>query len=316
MASISVVIPIFNSEKYLLRCFNSIMANSVFVDEIILVNDGSTDNSQQIIEAYDFGLIKTVVLKQENRGLSIARNVGIQSVTSQYFLLLDSDDYLDKEIVCKLNDILTNENFDLVSFRIQRVDESLRHLEAIKNHSEQVSTGLDMLIDYLLNKENFVAACGYLYNTLFFQSQKFSFSPGRYHEDYGLIPYVLLKARKVLSIKSFGYYYVVTPNSIMRVGSEEKEIKKAEDVIALSLDLIKNISDFSITKMQFSCLLNFVLHTMFKKIKSTNKSARKRLYDQVKIDDFIVLIKKSNIKLVLRLLIIKISPKLYGNLFT
>ena len=96
MIKISIIIPVYNAEKYLKKCIDSVINQNVESKEIILVNDGSIDNSQEIIDEYVAkypDMIKAI--KQENAGQAVARNVGIENASGEFLAFLDSDDYLE-----------------------------------------------------------------------------------------------------------------------------------------------------------------------------------------------------------------------------
>ena len=97
MVKISIVVPVYNSEKFLEKCVDSLINQTIESKEILLVNDGSTDGSQEIIDRYVSeypGMIKCV--KQENSGQAVARNVGIENASGEFLAFLDSDDYLEE----------------------------------------------------------------------------------------------------------------------------------------------------------------------------------------------------------------------------
>ena len=97
MIKISIIIPVYNAEKYLKKCIDSVINQNVESKEIILVNDGSIDNSQEIIDEYVAkypDMIKAI--KQENAGQAVARNVGIENASGEFLAFLDSDDYLEE----------------------------------------------------------------------------------------------------------------------------------------------------------------------------------------------------------------------------
>ena len=106
MAQISIIIPIYNSEKYIRKCIDSIL-NQTFKDfELILVNDGSTDKSREICESYKDKRIK--IFNTENQGVSCARNIGIEKSIGKYLMFCDSDDYVEPEWCEKLYDLVKN----------------------------------------------------------------------------------------------------------------------------------------------------------------------------------------------------------------
>ena len=90
----SIIVPVYNTEKYLKRCLDSIKSQSFKDYEVIIVNDGSTDNSSDIISKYPYKIIN-----QENLGLSRARNNGVKEASGDYLIFLDSDDYIEKDLL-------------------------------------------------------------------------------------------------------------------------------------------------------------------------------------------------------------------------
>lgn len=101
MKKISVIIPVYNTEKYIDKCINSVLQQDLET-EIIVVNDGSTDNSKKIIEKYKD---KIIYLEKENGGLSDARNYGLKYATGEYVAFLDSDDFIEKGFIFKIRKI-------------------------------------------------------------------------------------------------------------------------------------------------------------------------------------------------------------------
>ncbi len=102
MSKISIIIPVYNSEKVIARCLESVLNQDYKNIEIIIINDGSKDRSQEIIEQYSKidGRIK--IIKTENQGVSSARNLGIQNASGKYVCFLDADDYVDKDMYNEL----------------------------------------------------------------------------------------------------------------------------------------------------------------------------------------------------------------------
>lgn len=111
---ISIVIPVYNAEKYLSRCLESILSQTYKNIEVIIVNDGSTDKSQQIIKTYQKKSKKVRVFNQGNVGVSKARNLGIKYCKGDYILFLDSDDWIDEDYIEKSIDFLKDNKVDLL----------------------------------------------------------------------------------------------------------------------------------------------------------------------------------------------------------
>ena len=110
---ITIIIPLYNQAEYLPDCLDSLLAQSVKPHEIIVVNDGSTDNSLEVAREYEKYGIK--VIHQVNKGLSSARNTGIMNATGDYILPLDSDDILMKEAVEKISKVIEETQADIVA---------------------------------------------------------------------------------------------------------------------------------------------------------------------------------------------------------
>ena len=103
---ISIIVPVYNVEKYLKKCLDSILSQTYKNFEVIIVNDGSPDNSQKIIDEYKKKDKRIIVLEKENGGLSSARNYGIEHANGKYISFVDADDYIEKDYVEKLYDCI------------------------------------------------------------------------------------------------------------------------------------------------------------------------------------------------------------------
>ena len=116
MAKVSVIVPVYNVEKYVEKCLQSLVNQTLDNIEIIVVNDGSTDNSKQIIQAFIKENLDTniIYLEKENGGLSDARNYGMNYATGEYIAFLDSDDYVKNTIYEKMYNKAVEKNADYV----------------------------------------------------------------------------------------------------------------------------------------------------------------------------------------------------------
>lgn len=114
MAKVSVIIPIYNSEKYLKMCIESILNQTIRDIEIIMVDDGSTDNSLEIIKNYQKKDDRIIVLQQQNKGAGSARNYGMDQASGEYYLFLDSDDFFEPDMLEKSYELASNNQLDIV----------------------------------------------------------------------------------------------------------------------------------------------------------------------------------------------------------
>ena len=209
----SIIIPIYNAEKYLVKCLESVVNQTYDNYELILVNDGSIDKSQRIIDKFSKKYGNIISFSQKNSGQSAARNFALAKAKGDYVIFLDADDYLDLKLLEVLNDYLMKySDVDVLRFQANIVDENNQILNKIKFHEFDNKTGEDAFC-YFVEEDVFDTPCFYTYNLNFWKKHKFHFCEGRVHEDFGLIPQIILLSNKVSSIKFFGYNYVRNPES-------------------------------------------------------------------------------------------------------
>lgn len=260
----SIIVPIYNVEKYLKKCIDSLINQTYSPYEIILVNDGTKDNSQQIIDEYVEKypkLIKGYI--KENGGLSDARNFGIKKATGDYLVFVDSDDYIKLDLLETLNNNITD-NEDVLGYGLIVVDNNYNELEVINKAIFNTTIGEKALINLIEGKNFFETAWTYAYNLKFWNENKFEYVKGRYHEDFGLTPNILVKAKKVKTLDYAGYYYYQNDNGIIRNGNMEKTIIKAYDMLYYFDFHMKNtvvlIKDKNIKSVFASYLANAVIN--------------------------------------------------------
>lgn len=249
MPRVSVIVPVYNTEKYVEKCLSSI-ANQTMKDlEIIVVNDGSTDNSEKIIKKYkeEHPEVNIQYLKKENGGLSDARNFALPYATGDYISFIDSDDYIDKELYCHLEKYMEQE-IDLIKFKMKMVDKEEVVIQTIQGPVFEKCTG-EQGFEKLCTEEKLLdPACIYLYRREFFEQNHFQYKKGTYHEDFGLTPLIIVKAKSFVSVEEYGYYYLQSEQSITRDVSYEKEVKKANDLIKHYDNMLEAIEKYSVSQ--------------------------------------------------------------------
>lgn len=224
----SIVIPVYNVEKYIDKCLDSVVKQTYDNYEVIIVNDGSPDNSQKIIDKYVNKDKRFRSYIKENGGLSDARNYGVKKATGDYLIFIDSDDYVDEQYLSKINSVLScEENVDVIKIKIILVDEN-----GIKIREEK---GFDFndYVDFadLVKLEFIEPAWSYVYSLKFWNENKFKYAKERLHEDFGLTPEILVKADRIYYLNTYCYFYVQRPNSIMSANDSKKIKKKAYDML-------------------------------------------------------------------------------------
>ena len=238
MVKFSIIVPVYNVEKYLDNCLNTILKQTYENFEVIVVNDGTKDNSQDIIDKFVKKDKRFKGFKKTNGGLSDARNYGVLKAKGDYLLFVDSDDDINLELLEKLNDEIEKNQPEVIRFQIEKKGTTT---EVDSCPTFENKTGIEAF-KTLASNEFFVTAWSCCYRKEFWLKNNFKYEVGKYHEDYGLTPYVYIKASKVSSIDYAGYNYYVRENSIMNDKSIEKETKKNNDVLEL-FDLNMKVID-------------------------------------------------------------------------
>lgn len=233
MVSISVIIPIYNVQKYLARCLESI-CNQEFEDyEVILINDGSTDNSLNIAEIYiERYQDKIKLINQKNGGLSAARNKGLLHAEGKYVCFIDSDDYVEKTYLSEMYEVAEKNDADLVFCAFKSVDENGKVIKYIRE-SRLISEKVYSLKE---NEELFLiqnAAWNKLYRKDIIEECNLYFTPEVWYEDLRFTKKYLLNASKCVYCDKALYNYLQRSGSIMNTqGEKNLEILGAiEEVI-------------------------------------------------------------------------------------
>ena len=237
----SIIIPVYNVEKYLATSLDSVLAQNFGDFEVICVNDGATDNSAAILEHYEENDKRIKVITQSNAGLSAARNTGLRVASGEYILFLDSDDWIEPNTLQILSENLNGE--DLLCFNGRRYIEGRNQYEESDNlQCEEEITGWDYYCRHALEHRNFAFVCVVLrcYRRQYLVDNNLWFKEGIYHEDNLFTPYACYYAQKVKVISDVLYDYRVRESSIMTTRS----LKHWKDIIGIANEL----SNFFVSK--------------------------------------------------------------------
>lgn len=226
---ISIIIPVFNTEKYVKRCLDSCVQQDLCTDdyEIIVINDGSTDNSLAIIEEIAKDYSNIIISSQNNSGLSEARNSGLHIARGDYIVFLDSDDWLENNCLRRIIGLCYSNNLDLLRLAAANVKEGVitRRYNLKENiisaGAELLKEGLDFCAPFTIYKRKFL------------DEHKLRFMPGVFHEDNEFTPRVYYYAERVGCLNELIYFVYQSPNSITRSINP----KKAYDSILVSESL-------------------------------------------------------------------------------
>ena len=234
MPVISVIVPIYKVEPYLRKCIDSVLAQTFTDFELILVDDGSPDNCGAICDEYAAKDNRIRVIHQENRGLSAARNAGIDwafaNSDSQWLTFIDSDDMVSPDFLAKMISATEQAHADLCVCDFLSVFPAGKEEKDTLVIPERVSTGSALLEEGVIYSNwHFVISCNKLYRKQIFDDIRFPV--GYIHEDEAIIHRVLGAARNVICIKDQLYYYYRRTGSITGTG---KSIKSTDYLFSLA----------------------------------------------------------------------------------
>ena len=246
---VSVIVPCFNTEKYIEECVKSIVSQTYKNLEIILVDDGSTDKTSELVD----GLKKTddriVVVHQKNAGLSAARNTGLKKANGKYVAFIDSDDCVAKNYIERLLAAATETKSDIVACAYVKFSETSPKTSLIRGVKTMTTlTGFEAFKDYLTTKNiGFSMSCNKLYNIELFKDVKFP--EGRLHEDEYTTYKLYYQANRLTVIPDGLYFYRMRENSITKSDLDEPRLidilDQIEDVKAfVKKNDIKDVSDY------------------------------------------------------------------------
>lgn len=206
MPKVTIIVPVYNVEQYLNKCLDSIQKQTLDDIEVIIVNDGTKDNSEEIIDKYVARNKNFIKINKENGGLSSARNLGISNAKGDYIAFIDSDDYIDCNMINKMYEKAIKEKLNLVVCDCYKVNgDKLQILKSNLNYST------DIVKNYIIS---YPMACTRLYKKELF-TPEYMFKEKIYYEDLYLTPTLVIETKKIGFIEEPLYYYVQRDSSIM-----------------------------------------------------------------------------------------------------
>ena len=217
---VTVVVPIYNTEKYIRPCIDSIIHQSYSNLQIILVDDGSTDQSGEICDIYAELDDRIGVIHKKNGGLSDARNAGIDMARGEYITFIDADDFIARDMIDNLLRVAISEDADMVACKVIRCEESDTPDMIDISNSEQeyeIYSGKEKMRIFMQDKKIGTTAWAKLYKTTLFQDIRYPF--GKIHEDVYTTYKLIHVANKLCYVPAIGYVYRKNSNGLSRVFS-------------------------------------------------------------------------------------------------
>lgn len=240
---ISIVVPVYNVEKYIHECLESILNQSYKNIEVIIVNDGTLDNSIAKIE----DLLKdkrTRLISQVNQGLSAARNTGIKAALGEYISFIDSDDKVKSSFIETLYDKANETNADIVRGSFRNFDGNIPE-GWITDFNISPSRGTEALRYFLNNNVSFVVWSS-LYRTTFLRENRLEFTEGILLEDGDFTTRSYINASVVATSDAPNYYYRVRPGSILTSNNAQRMSQSEYKVIQNFINWYESITNHEI----------------------------------------------------------------------
>ena len=237
MMKLSIIIPLYNSEKYISACLDSLLDQDLSQKdyEIIVIDDGSKDNGLEIVQEFALNYSNIKIHSQKNQGASVARNKGIQIAKGEFLYFVDSDDYITSNVLKELVGYL-NDEIDLLAFEtIQTLKTNLKlsNIESLNYFSDKIISGLTFILKY-----GYRDAVGWFFiRKQFLVKNNLFYLEGEKLEDISFNLELFIVVEKLLFLPMDVYRYVQRPNSVMT----KKDIKHQKEIIS---DYERVVSEF------------------------------------------------------------------------
>lgn len=235
---ISVIVAVYNTEKYLDRCIESLLNQTYKNMELVIVEDCSTDSSRKLLKKYKGNKNIKVFYNRENRGLSYSRNYGLKKSTGDFIGYIDSDDYVEPDYYEKLMSSIKDNKSDIAICDIKLVDEQTNKIQRCKCYAN------DFDVYSVVNNGFAASACNKLFKRK--NIEKYPFAEGKVNEDIAVVIPTVIQAKKI-SYADTCYFYVQRGGSIQNSKFSDKRFD-IFDGVKTTLERIKNEQDYEFYK--------------------------------------------------------------------
>lgn len=289
---VSIIIPVYNCEKFLDKCLDSLINQTYNDIEIILVNDGSTDRSLEICRKYEKKDTRVKVIDQKNGGVSSARNSGLAEATGEYILFVDGDDYIEYNCIEKSMDLILEKELDILKFSFLK--ELSKKITKKYTFSVELNTKIlkeeytKKLYKYMFSTNDFCNTTNAIIKRNIIKDTKFPLNR-LIGEDYWFFVQCLNNSNNIYFINDAFYHYIVNADSATHIFNEEKNAKKLADSIFVNTEirndlLSRKYDDYQsyIDKCNYNIFSNLqvcILNANYKKFKE--------YIDRIKNDEYL-----------------------------
>lgn len=263
MTKLSIIVPVYNVEKYLPKCLESLIKQTLNDIEIICVNDGSMDNSLAILKEFASKDSRIRIIDNQHQGVAKTRNTGIEQSTGEYIGFVDSDDYIDIDFFEKLYNSATKSNSDIAIASILKHKNFFNIYNAKYTKEETAITIQDKIKLCEDKKHFFFYAWNKIYHSGFIKKNNIKFSEGQIYEDVMFAIKALYYSNKIISVYGTKYHYIEHENSLTKykdkTGEKEHDLIKAYSELqefcnSKNIEISERLNYY--TKENFGFILN------------------------------------------------------------
>lgn len=263
MTKLSIIVPVYNVEKYLPKCLESLIKQTLKDIEIICVNDGSMDNSLAILKEFASKDSRIRIIDNQHQGVAKTRNTGIEQSTGEYIGFVDSDDYIDIDFFEKLYNSATKSNSDIAIASILKHKNFFNIYNAKYTKEETAITIQDKIKLCEDKKHFFFYAWNKIYHSGFIKKNNIKFSEGQIYEDVMFAIKALYYSNKIISVYGTKYHYIEHENSLTKykdkTGEKEHDLIKAYSELqefcnSKNIEISERLNYY--TKENFGFILN------------------------------------------------------------
>lgn len=308
---ISVIIAAYNAEKTIERCLNSILENKYEDYEVIVINDGSTDETEKVVELFASDKIK--YFYKENTGVADTRNYGIEMAKGEYITFVDSDDYVANNYFENLDKYL-KEGIDIIKRKAIILEEKTSSKQKIVGPVFEDCTGEEAFNKLCFEDIYMDTLWSYIVKKSLLEENDLKFTPDLFHEDFGLISLMILKANSIVSLDDYVYYYVQTDGSIMREQNKQKTYKKAKDVLIHYDNILESVEEYKLNKNTMDNIKIYCTNVILLKVKELTGKNQQEYIKELKKRKIYKNIKIRNIKQLIKKVLLFINIKWYCNI--
>lgn len=254
----SIIVPVYNSERFIRDCLNSILAQNYDDFEVIIIDDGSTDNTSSILELYSHKDSRIKIYRFENAGVSISRRRGISLAQGEYILFVDSDDTISPELLKEISSAITNfDHPDIIRHQCNLVEDAPYKNHNRYNFVEKLNTnlsGMEALKLWSTTGKKYAVYWLFAFRRTIFSNVLF-LPDLRCYEDVALIPLLIATSKKIVTINYVGYNYTCNnAMSLTNIKDKSAERARAIDFVKAynyAIENFRKIENVSVADLAF-----------------------------------------------------------------